>query len=205
MSKCGIYQITCKTTGHRYIGSAEDIERRWVTHKAELARGKHHNKALQYAWTLFGETDFELTVLEETKPDVLTRKEIEYIDTLNPEFSSRPPGKRSEGRKKKLSTTLRLTEETFFQLQDYCKAMRVSQTDVTEKAILEYLKKYGYRPHYVLKVTKDCYVLTKTDSVSSSVVDVQLRNGLSPEALQTNYQIKFQSPVDLVVDEGVEK
>lgn len=206
MARCGVYQVLCRSTGHRYIGSSEDIDARWLSHKADLRRGKHHNKALQYAWTLFGETDFELSLIESVKTEDLQTRELHYVIELKPEFNAlQIPGKRSEGRKKKISTTLRLPEELFHQMQEFCRIFRISQTDLMEKSVLEYVEKHGYRPHYVLKVTKDCFVLSRIEPTTSAVLDVQIRNGTSPEALQERYRIKYQAPVELVIDEGADK
>lgn len=42
----GIYSITNKKTGERYIGESMDIERRWKEHKEELFDHMHHSYKL---------------------------------------------------------------------------------------------------------------------------------------------------------------
>jgi hypothetical protein len=64
----GIYQIT-GPGGRPYIGSSDNVRRRWKSHKAELRRGRHHNAALQADWNEHGEAVFTFAVLEEV-PDV---------------------------------------------------------------------------------------------------------------------------------------
>lgn len=60
---CGIYSIT-GPRGTVYIGSAEDIPRRWKSHRSQLRAGRHHNRLLQAAWTAAGEGAFAFSVVE---------------------------------------------------------------------------------------------------------------------------------------------
>lgn len=59
-----IYQILCKPTRQVYIGSATNLRNRWHRHRRSLRRGSHENAHLQQAWNKYGETNFELSVLE---------------------------------------------------------------------------------------------------------------------------------------------
>ncbi len=205
MRRCGVYLITCRTTGHRYIGSAEDVDERWAAHKRELRRGRHANKALQYAWGLFGETSFEMTLLEETSPNDLAQREDFFIVSLAPEFNAkRKAGGRSPGREEKVAKCLRLPVSVIEYLHAYSKQTGMTLSDIVEESIREYCKTNGIRPSpkYLLKATKDSYVLLKQDGSNSDIVDQQVRNGVSLETIKENYESKFDSPVDLVVDEG---
>lgn len=76
----GIYQITNKNSGWRYVGSASSIETRWSTHRAELRAGKHHNSILQRSWAKHGEEAFEFLVLEEVPAEALLIAEQHWID-----------------------------------------------------------------------------------------------------------------------------
>lgn len=60
----GIYRIS-GPDGRIYIGSAENLRRRWNCHKALLRRGSHHNRLLQADWTEAGEAAFTFAVVEE--------------------------------------------------------------------------------------------------------------------------------------------
>lgn len=61
---CGIYIIECIPTGERYVGSSEDIDRRWSTHRSQLKRGVHHSRSMQSRWDEFGAAAFKFEILE---------------------------------------------------------------------------------------------------------------------------------------------
>lgn len=61
----GIYAVTCRATGQRWIGRAPDLttiqNRLWFT----LRQGTHRNPALQAAWNAQGEAAFALDIVEQ--------------------------------------------------------------------------------------------------------------------------------------------
>jgi GIY-YIG catalytic domain/NUMOD3 motif len=59
----GVYQIN--GPDRVYIGSSDDIPRRWKTHLSQLRGGRHHNYRLQEAWNLHGEAAFTFEIIEE--------------------------------------------------------------------------------------------------------------------------------------------
>jgi|DEB0MinimDraft_10_1074344.scaffolds.fasta_scaffold69486_1 group I intron endonuclease len=64
-----IYQITNNNNGKFYIGSAQNLQRRWDKHRSELNNGKHANRYLQNAWDKNGGENFSFVVLEEVAED----------------------------------------------------------------------------------------------------------------------------------------
>ncbi len=52
----GIYSITNKVTGYRYIGSSRDIVDRMNVHLKSLRKNKHGNTHLQNAFNKYDET-----------------------------------------------------------------------------------------------------------------------------------------------------
>lgn len=88
--KTGVYEIFCTANGRRYVGSSVNFERRWRLHYTQLSEGKHHSQHLQRAWTKYGEDAFVFRVLEKCVMGDLIAREQHYIDTLGPEFNSRP-------------------------------------------------------------------------------------------------------------------
>lgn len=80
--KCGIYKITNIVNGMCYIGSSNQIERRWSQHKGKLKRGTHDNIHLQNAWDKFSEKNFKFEILEETSQDQLLIREQYYLDKI---------------------------------------------------------------------------------------------------------------------------
>jgi group I intron endonuclease len=206
MQRSGVYQILCKSNGHRYVGSAEDIDDRWITHKRELRRGKHHNKALQYAWLLFGETGFEFSILEEVSSEELQAKENHYLGTLKPEFNAMTKaGGRSPGREKKIPTCVRLEPAILTKLKDFSKDHKTSMTDVIEEALQGYFKSHGFNTSYTMRATKSAYVIIRQQDDTVEVLDQQPRNGVPLEEIRQNYAARLNSPIKLVIDEGDQK
>lgn len=75
----GIYCIKNKTNGKVYIGSSNNIERRFRRHKTELNTKKHSNKYLERAYQKDGKENFDFTILELCSEENLINREISYI------------------------------------------------------------------------------------------------------------------------------
>ncbi len=84
--RSGIYKITNEITGKFYIGSSNDIDKRWYDHKRELAMNIHCNPKLQHSWNHYGEDKFSFLLLEEVEPvqEKLFEREQWYMDTFQP-------------------------------------------------------------------------------------------------------------------------
>lgn len=78
----GIYRITCVGTTRFYIGSAENLRRRFIAHQSALRRGVHSNKKLQAAWSKYGEEAFSFEVVCICERDQLLVLEQKFIDDL---------------------------------------------------------------------------------------------------------------------------
>ncbi len=75
-----IYQIKNKLNGKIYIGSTNNIRKRWNNHKSKLNNNKHENQYLQQSWTKHGKDAFEFSILEEVTSENRIKKEIEYLN-----------------------------------------------------------------------------------------------------------------------------
>ena len=78
----GIYQIRNRANGKKYIGSSNDIGRRWRRHKRNLDNERHFNSHLQRAWSKYGKEGFVFEILKEVKgnKESLLAREQEYLD-----------------------------------------------------------------------------------------------------------------------------
>lgn len=83
----GIYQIENKVNSKVYIGSSNNIKRRWQKHKALLRHNKHQNSHLQAAWNKYGEDNFIFSIIELCSIDSLLDREQYFINIRNPEYN----------------------------------------------------------------------------------------------------------------------
>ena len=80
---CGIYCIENLVNGKKYIGLSADVEQRLKKHKRYLRKKQHPNEHLQASWNKYGEDSFDFKIVETCDKDVLSEKEIYYIDLFN--------------------------------------------------------------------------------------------------------------------------
>lgn len=84
----GLYRITNTVNGKYYIGSSNDIKRRWINHKNTLRRGKHRNCHLQASFNKYSADAFVFEIIEELPPDtdreVMLEIEQKLLDALTP-------------------------------------------------------------------------------------------------------------------------
>lgn len=105
---CGVYSITCKRSGYVYFGSSVNVRQRMNGYRNSLEIGKCHNKALQYAFDLFGIDNLVFSLVEETTVELVRERELHYIHshpgkTFNILRDSRCIPKVSEATRLKLS------------------------------------------------------------------------------------------------------
>lgn len=82
MKLIGIYQIT-GPNNKIYIGSSNNIKKRWQYHKQDLDKQRHGNAHLQRAYNKYGKDAFSFKVLEiVNNVDDLERKEQIWLDIL---------------------------------------------------------------------------------------------------------------------------
>jgi group I intron endonuclease len=86
----GIYKITNVKNGKVYIGSAQNIHRRWKEHLRTLSNGTHHCKYLQNAFNKYGEKFFILSTKEliEDSSKHIEREQfwMDYYKSYNPKY-----------------------------------------------------------------------------------------------------------------------
>jgi len=80
----GIYEISNKINGRKYIGHSKNITYRWYHHLNNLINGLHHNSKIQNDFNIYGLSNFEFSILElvDNKENLLI-KEQEYLNLLD--------------------------------------------------------------------------------------------------------------------------
>lgn len=78
----GIYCIRNLLNNDRYIGQSVHMETRKHDHLFALRRGTHFNPHLQHAYDVYGESNFVFEVLEECAKEILSEREIFWINSF---------------------------------------------------------------------------------------------------------------------------
>lgn len=78
----GIYYIQCLKTKRKYVGSSNNIEKRWKRHLRELKSNSHCNSFLQRTYNKYGSDNLIFVVLEILDNIDLSEKEMYYISKL---------------------------------------------------------------------------------------------------------------------------
>ena len=88
MSKIsGIYKITNTVTGDFYIGSSNDVKRRWGAHKCPSRWKQHPNSPLYLDMRKYGKDKFVFELLAEVEEGKLKDAEQKFIETLKPTYN----------------------------------------------------------------------------------------------------------------------
>lgn len=85
--KSGIYEIRNTKSDKIYIGSSQNILKRWREHQSCLRNNCHGNSKLQNAWNKYGESIFVFTILETVAIENLLIREQISLDRLNPFYN----------------------------------------------------------------------------------------------------------------------
>lgn len=88
----GIYLMTNRVTGDRYVGQTIDMVQRWKLHQKQMAEGTHPNRFILELVQAHGSESFSFEVLEvyrEKANHQLKWLELKWIKQLNPELNFR--------------------------------------------------------------------------------------------------------------------
>jgi group I intron endonuclease len=86
----GVYAITNHVSGHRYIGSAVLLRKRWKEHTRQLSERRHHSVYLQRAWDKYGPDSFDFRPILFCAKEMLIEFEQRAMDVLKPEYNIAP-------------------------------------------------------------------------------------------------------------------
>ena len=88
MKISAVYKITNTVTGDFYVGSSNDVKRRWAEHKKPSVWKKCPNNQMYIDIRKYGVDKFSFQILEEVEADSLKVIEQQFIETLKPTYNS---------------------------------------------------------------------------------------------------------------------
>ena len=77
---CGIYKIHCISNNKTYIGSSNNIERRFKEHLSDLKNNRHCNKYLQNSYNKYGIDSLSFNIITNCYEEERFKLEQFYID-----------------------------------------------------------------------------------------------------------------------------
>ena len=83
MKMMGIYLITNRINGKKYVGQSKNIKQRWKEHISRERNTMIHNAIKKY-----GEENFYFKILERCPEEKLTERERFYYNKLKPEYNA---------------------------------------------------------------------------------------------------------------------
>lgn len=160
----GIYSITNRITGDKYIGQTKvSFEDRWKRHINDLKRNGHDNDYLQKAWNKYGEDAFEFKAIHICDElDILNDLEVYYIkkyDSFNNGYNLTSGGDGFEGV---------ISEETRLKIIENAKISARNNSDYTEFQIAK-VKELLVNESYVGKLSQISKITGVRENVVSSV------------------------------------
>lgn len=133
MDNCsGIYRIDCNNECV-YVGQSINLKSRKNFHLRKLRQNKHHNIYLQRIYNKYSDK-FIFTKIEECQPELLTKREMFWINELNPKCNMQIPSN---------STYFTITEESRKKMSI---ATKKRMTNEMRKKISEKTKEAMHRP-----------------------------------------------------------
>lgn len=181
----GIYSITNKITGDKYIGQTKrDFNERWSRHIWELRNSKHDNKYLQRSWCKYGEEAFEFIAVHICDElDILNDLEKYYIkkyDTFNNGFNLTTGGEAFD---------YELDEKSRLKMIEGIKKSNRLRSNYTETQIAR-VKELLVDRDFIGKLSKIAKMTGVNESVISSVRTlsswVDVREDLNEKIIELN-------------------
>lgn len=164
-NKSGVYVITCKATGEKYIGSSGDIPRRIKEHKYDLRNGIHDNYKLLAEWERYGEQQFESSILEEVEDsNSIFEREQYWLDELKPELNIATNARRSGCGVKRRQSTL---DALSIARKKYLKKLTPARREAIRQKVIEGRKEWweslsdAEREEHIRKISNPHTAATK--------------------------------------------
>lgn len=116
-NNCGIYKILCTPNNKIYIGSSQNLQKRFKQHINHLKIGNHINKHLQNAYNKYGVHNLQFIIIENVRINELINREQYWIDLYKPyirsigfnqtKIADRPLGYKHDNKTKKIMSEIK--------------------------------------------------------------------------------------------------
>ena len=105
-----IYAIVNSVTRDMYVGSAVAVNRRWSTHRRDLANQCHYNTRLQRAYDKYGKDvfDWEIVQFVDDRSKLIDREQF-WINFFTPAYNGRPVANSPLGTKHSAETRAKMS------------------------------------------------------------------------------------------------
>ena len=107
-----VYKISNVITGDFYIGSSNNVKRRWVEHKCPSTWNKCLNNPMYLDMKNYGVDKFSFQILAEVESDSLKEIEQKFIETLKPTYNSNRADGLDVERRKEYQEEYRKTDKS---------------------------------------------------------------------------------------------
>ena len=98
MRLAGVYMIQSRVKPDRiYIGSSNNIQKRWSEHRYGLRANRNASPKLQRHFNKYGEEDLVFSIITSCPADQLAAQEQYFIDCYNPWFNIMPNARSASG------------------------------------------------------------------------------------------------------------
>lgn len=84
-----VYKITNTITGDFYIGSSNNVKRRWAAHKWASTWKRYPNYPMYQDMQKYGVDKFAFEIIAEVEIEQLKETEQKFIETLKPTYNDR--------------------------------------------------------------------------------------------------------------------
>ena len=174
-----IYKITNEVDGKFYIGSTNNLIKRYYTHINHIRTGKNTCVKLIRAVNKHGEENFKIEIVCECSTDEILKTEQEYIDSLSPHYNIAKIAGSNLGIKRTKETKLKKSVSQKENWKD--EAYRTKHLENLSKNW-----KSG-SSHKMAKLTEE------------QVIDIkkQLANGLLPKQVADILKVSYHSVKDI--------
>jgi len=174
-----IYKIKNLINGDFYIGSTQNLNKRYYTHLNHIRTNKNTCVKLIRAVNKYGEENFSFEIIEKCNVEDLLNREQHYLDFLNPQYNI--------SKKAGSNLGIKRTEETKL------------KKSISQK---ENWSKEEYRKNHLENLSKNwkkgsSHKMAKITEEDAAKIKIKLKEGLSAKEVSNLLNLSYHSVKDI--------